>query len=66
MLIRALHSAVGMGAANQFRWMGSAFGLAIATAVFNGYTRSCLEVLGISGPETLVGVKEALSSEVQD
>lgn len=37
-----------MGAANQFRTMGSAFGLAITTSVFNGYTASQLGQLGIS------------------
>ncbi|CAH0056996.1 unnamed protein product [Clonostachys solani] len=47
--------AVGMGAANQFRYMGSAFALAIVTSVFNGYTGSRLEGLGVPGlTQTLV------------
>lgn len=37
-----------MGAANQFRTMGSAFGLAITTSVFNGFTASQLSQLGIT------------------
>lgn len=37
-----------MGAANQFRTMGSAFGLAITTSVFNGYTASHLRQLGLA------------------
>lgn len=41
--------AVGMAAANQFRTMGSAVGLAIATSVFNGYTLHRLAGLGING-----------------
>lgn len=40
--------AVGMGAANQFRTMGSAFGLAITTSIFNGYIRSRLASLGLT------------------
>ncbi|KAK3329249.1 MFS multidrug transporter-like protein [Apodospora peruviana] len=40
--------AVGMGAGNQFRTMGSAFGLAITTSVFNSYNRSQFAKLGIS------------------
>ncbi|KUI69429.1 hypothetical protein VM1G_04971 [Cytospora mali] len=44
--------AVGMGAANQFRTMGSAFGLAIATSIFNGYTVAQLGNLEISDSGT--------------
>jgi hypothetical protein len=64
--------AVGMGAANQFRWMGSAFGLAIATAVFNGYTSSRLEALGVPGlaSDYIAGnqgaLPESLQSSVRD
>ncbi|KAJ4401503.1 hypothetical protein N0V82_010863, partial [Gnomoniopsis sp. IMI 355080] len=42
--------AVAMGAANQFRVMGSAMGLAIATSVFNGYVLPRLKSLGIKDP----------------
>ena len=41
--------AVGMAAANQFRTMGSAMGLAIATSVFNGYVLSRIGNLGVGG-----------------
>lgn len=43
-----LVEAVAMGAANQFRIMGGAFGVAIVTSVFNGYVQSELARLGIS------------------
>lgn len=42
--------AVGMGAANQFRVMGSAIGLAIATSVFDGYVEPRLAGIGIIDP----------------
>ncbi|KAG8162130.1 hypothetical protein KVR01_007895 [Diaporthe batatas] len=53
--------AVGMAAANQFRTMGSAVGLAIATSVFNGYTFSRLAGLGInSSLEDIITGQELL------
>jgi hypothetical protein len=57
-----------MGAANQFRWMGSAFGLAIATSVFNGYTASRLEAIGIPGlaSEFVTGAQQTLPQVIQD
>lgn len=53
--------AVGMGAANQFRMMGSAMGLAIATSVFNSYIEPRLANIGITNPIeelTKVGLKQ--------
>ncbi|KAL9133605.1 MAG: hypothetical protein Q9175_005217 [Cornicularia normoerica] len=41
-IVAAVYGAIGMGAVNQFRMMGGAIGLAIATSVFNGYLRSHL------------------------
>ncbi|KAF3061049.1 putative MFS-type transporter C16A3.17c [Daldinia childiae] len=38
---------VAIGAANQFRTMGGAIGLAITTSIFNGYVASQLSHLGI-------------------
>jgi hypothetical protein len=35
-------TAVAMGAIVQFRMMGGAIGLAVATCIFNGYTKSIL------------------------
>ena len=42
-----LVEAVGLGSANQFRYMGSAFGLAIVTSVFNDYTKPRFSDLGV-------------------
>ncbi|KAI1453480.1 putative efflux pump antibiotic resistance protein [Annulohypoxylon moriforme] len=42
--------AVGLASANQFRTMGSAMGLAIATSIFNGYTLPRFASLGIQDP----------------
>ncbi|CAH0052188.1 unnamed protein product [Clonostachys solani] len=60
--------AVGMGAANQFRYMGSAFGLAIATSVFNGYGMSRLRDLGIAEPTELflAGESDILPESTQE
>ncbi|RDA88664.1 hypothetical protein CP532_4033 [Ophiocordyceps camponoti-leonardi (nom. inval.)] len=46
--------AIGMGLAGQFRTMGSAFGLAIVTSVFNGYTGHRLASLGLSPDVTSI------------
>ncbi|PFH62221.1 hypothetical protein XA68_14500 [Ophiocordyceps unilateralis] len=46
--------AIGMGLAAQFRTMGSAFGLAIVTSVFNGYTGPRLTSLGLSTEVTSI------------
>ncbi|RDA90121.1 hypothetical protein CP533_2571 [Ophiocordyceps camponoti-saundersi (nom. inval.)] len=46
--------AIGMGLAGQFRTMGSAFGLAIVTSVFNGYTGPRLAGLGLSPDVTSI------------
>ncbi|KAH7303086.1 putative efflux pump antibiotic resistance protein [Stachybotrys elegans] len=59
--------AVGMGAANQFRWMGTAFGIAIATSVFNGYTVSRLESIGIPGlAEMTTNAQNTLPQALRD
>ncbi|KJZ70793.1 hypothetical protein HIM_09806 [Hirsutella minnesotensis 3608] len=42
--------AVGLGAATQFRAMGSSVSVAVATSVFNGYVLSESKVLGIPNP----------------
>jgi MFS family permease len=43
---------VGMAAANQFRMMGSAIGIAVATSVFNGYVVSRFKAMGVEDLET--------------
>ncbi|KAH7313901.1 hypothetical protein B0I35DRAFT_513480, partial [Stachybotrys elegans] len=60
--------AVGTGAANQTRWMGSAFGLAIATAVLNSCTSPRLEGLGLSDLNQLLLTyqQSALPTGLQD
>ncbi|ROW13544.1 hypothetical protein VPNG_04491 [Cytospora leucostoma] len=60
-------NAVGMGAANQFRTMGSAFGLAITTSIFNGYIRSRLADLGLTDFSTSLAPAQiaALPLDVQ-
>lgn len=54
-------AAVAMGVGNQFRIMGGAFGLAVATSVFNGYVGSQFARLGISVPITDLGAVAGLS-----
>lgn len=60
-----------MGAANQFRIMGGAFGLAIATSVFNGYVSSQFARLGISisitdiASVTLISLPPAVQDELR-
>ncbi|KAM7191826.1 Major facilitator superfamily domain containing protein [Rhypophila sp. PSN 637] len=60
--------AVGMGAGNQFRMTGSAFGLAITTSVFNAYIRAQLSELGVTN--TLQGLSsdflDALPGHLKD
>ncbi|KAI1088164.1 putative efflux pump antibiotic resistance protein [Rostrohypoxylon terebratum] len=59
--------AVGMASANQFRTMGSAMGLAIATSVFNGYVLPHLSILGIQDPAAaLITGQQFLSADLQD
>ncbi|KAF7912853.1 uncharacterized protein EAF01_001874 [Botrytis porri] len=60
--------AVGMASANQFRAMGSAIGLAVATSVFNGYTLSHFADLGINGSMTdlITGQSSLLESVRED
>lgn len=60
--------AVAMGAANQFRIMGGAIGLAIVTSVFNGYVRSQFARLNISVPITDLagGAELTLPPSLQD
>lgn len=48
MHLLTLHTAVGLGITNQFRAMGSALFIAIATSIFNGSVKSGLsKQLGI-------------------
>ena len=49
-VVTEFDKAVGMAAANQFRTLGSAIGLSIATSVFNDYTLPRLASLGIQDP----------------
>ncbi|KAF2868357.1 major facilitator superfamily domain-containing protein [Massariosphaeria phaeospora] len=49
--------AVALGAANQFRAMGAAIGLAIVTSVFNGYVGSRFSQLGITVPVTTLATR---------
>ncbi|PQE06763.1 MFS multidrug transporter protein [Rutstroemia sp. NJR-2017a BBW] len=59
--------AVGMASANQFRAMGSAIGLAIATSVFNGYTLSHFADLGITVSMTdLITGQQSLPESVRE
>ncbi|KAI0023771.1 MFS multidrug transporter-like protein [Xylariomycetidae sp. FL0641] len=51
-IVEGRDKAVGMAAANQFRTMGSAMGIAIATSVFNGLTLPKFADIGISGGVT--------------
>ncbi|ETS76594.1 hypothetical protein PFICI_11981 [Pestalotiopsis fici W106-1] len=46
--------AVAMGAANQFRAIGSTIMVAITTAIFNGYVYPRLSALGISDPNRVI------------
>ncbi|KAI1348253.1 putative multidrug resistance protein fnx1 [Xylaria sp. FL0043] len=46
--------AIALGLAGQLRTMGTAFGLAIATAVFNGYALSRLKEAGITSNLTTI------------
>jgi hypothetical protein len=54
-----LSQAVAMGAANQFRAMGSAIGLAIVTSVFNDYVGSQLLRLRINVPLSVIATHKA-------
>ncbi|KAM7200712.1 Major facilitator superfamily domain containing protein [Naviculisporaceae sp. PSN 640] len=56
--------AVGMGAGNQFRMIGSAFGLSITTSVFNTYTRARLSPLGINDLSDIPKAAPSLHTEV--
>lgn len=60
--------AVGMAAANQFRVMGSAMGLAIAMSVFNGYITPRLADLGIKDPVAAINTasSDAISSTLEN
>ncbi|KAI9151238.1 Efflux pump FUS6 [Paramyrothecium foliicola] len=59
--------AVGLGSANQFRYMGSAFGLAIVTSVFNEYTKPRFSDLGVPTlEEQLYVVDTHVPAVVQD
>jgi hypothetical protein len=48
------NAAVGMGAVTQFRMMGGAVVLAIATSVFNGHVLPTLRALGLESTEELM------------
>ncbi|KAI1747026.1 MFS multidrug transporter-like protein [Xylaria castorea] len=48
-VVEARDKAVAMGAASQFRMMGSAIAAAVANSVYNGYTRSRLAHLDVPG-----------------
>ena len=62
-----LVEAVGLGSANQFCYMGSAFGLAIVTSVFNDYTRPRFTDLGVPTLEEQMYVGDTnMPAEMQD
>ncbi|KAI0451922.1 putative multidrug resistance protein fnx1 [Xylaria acuta] len=54
--------ASGLGLASQLRTMGTAFGLAISTSVFNGYALSRLTELGVSTNLIAISSEQALLS----
>ncbi|KAF2971311.1 hypothetical protein GQX73_g2265 [Xylaria multiplex] len=59
--------AVAMGAAGQLRMMGGAVAVAIATSVFNGYTKPrLLSILGTSDTTYLLQLLATISPEDQD
>ncbi|KAI1753641.1 putative multidrug resistance protein fnx1 [Xylaria castorea] len=59
--------AVGLGAGSQFRFMGGAVVLAIATSIFNSYVRPRLESqLGISNADVLIQILPSLPQAIQD
>lgn len=59
----ANYSAVAMAAEGQFQVMGSAVLLSVATAIFNGYTRSRLEsLLGTMGSDSFLNLGNVLPS----
>ncbi|KAI1330226.1 putative multidrug resistance protein fnx1 [Xylariaceae sp. FL0255] len=59
--------AVGLGAGSQFRFMGGAVVLAIATALFNSYTNARLDAqIGFSDTNALIQVLPTLAQSVQD
>ncbi|KID83966.1 Major facilitator superfamily domain, general substrate transporter [Metarhizium guizhouense ARSEF 977] len=58
--------AIGLGAASQFRFIGSSMVLAISTSVFNSFTRPRLQELGAAGADSLVAVLATLPTVVQE
>lgn len=52
-VVEARDQAVAMGAASQFRMMGSAITAAIATSVYNGYTQPRLGNVGLESEASL-------------
>ncbi|KAK7920463.1 MFS multidrug transporter-like protein [Apiospora marii] len=52
--LTAIVEAVGMGAANQFRAIGSTVMVAVTTALFNGFVFPRLSALGISDPNRVI------------
>lgn len=55
-----------MAAGSQFRFIGSSMVLAIATSVFNSYTRSRLQDLGAGDPDSIVLILGTLPKAIQD
>ncbi|KAI0173109.1 major facilitator superfamily domain-containing protein [Hypoxylon sp. FL1284] len=51
-------SAVGMGAADQARTIGSVLGLSIVTSIFNGYIQPRLAEIGISSSDVVAGLAQ--------
>ncbi|QLI71431.1 Multidrug resistance protein 3 [Metarhizium brunneum] len=58
--------AIGLGAASQFRFIGSSMVLAISTSVFNSFARPRLQELGAAGADSLVAVLATLPTVVQE
>ncbi|EFY95048.1 MFS transporter [Metarhizium robertsii] len=58
--------AIGLGAASQFRFIGSSMVLAISTSVFNSFARPRLQELGVAGADSLVAVLATLPTVVQE
>ncbi|KAI1775031.1 major facilitator superfamily domain-containing protein [Hypoxylon cercidicola] len=50
--------AVGMGAADQVRTIGSVLGLSIVTSVFNGYVQPLLAGIGISSSDVVANLAQ--------
>ncbi|KAI1842149.1 hypothetical protein JX266_011682 [Neoarthrinium moseri] len=56
--------AVGMGAANQFRAIGSTIMVAVTTALFNGFVFPQLSALGMSDPNRVIETYSQNETEI--